>query len=132
MGEKHDIGTRSHTAGRRSVQEQTLGQTEPELRRLASEGKKDEFFGRIVPLLQRLKSFIERRLRIAHLSEEIRTPVATSEDILDDVVLKAYQSGIREKAAGFNSGSIAIPDREQNVGSISRQTTENRETQRKS
>ncbi len=91
MGKKHDTGTRTHTAGRRAVQEQALRETEPELQRLASEGQKDQFFRQIVPLLQPLKSYIKRRLRIAYLSEEIRTPVATSGDILDDVVLQAYQ-----------------------------------------
>lgn len=90
MGEKHDAGTRTRTAGRRAVQEEALHQKEPELQRLASQGKKDEFFRRIVPLLESLDSYIKRYLRIAYLSEELRTPHDTSGDILD-VVLQAYQ-----------------------------------------
>jgi DNA-directed RNA polymerase specialized sigma24 family protein len=71
--------------------EEALRQKEPELHRLASQGKKDEFFRQVLPLLQSLKSYIQRRLRIAYLSEEIRTGVAASGDILDDVVLQAHQ-----------------------------------------
>lgn len=91
MSEKHDGRAQTPAAGMRAVQEEALRQKEPELQRLASEGKKDEFFRQVVPLLQSLKSYIKRRLRIADLSEDIRTGVADSGDILDDVVLEAHQ-----------------------------------------
>lgn len=91
MSEKHDARTQTPAAGMRAVQEEALHQKEPELQRLASQGKKDEFFRQVVPLLQSLKSYIQRRLRIAYLSEGIRTGVAASGDILDDVVLEAHQ-----------------------------------------
>jgi RNA polymerase sigma factor (sigma-70 family) len=91
VGEKHDARAQTPAAGMRAVQEEALRQKEPELQRLASQRNKDEFFRRVVPLLQSLKSYIKRRLRIAYLSEEIRTGVAGSGDILDDVILEAYQ-----------------------------------------
>jgi RNA polymerase sigma factor (sigma-70 family) len=91
VGENHDGGRQTRFAGTRPAKKEALRQKEPELQRLVSEGKKDEFFRQIVPLLLSLKSYIKRRLRIAYLSEEIRTPVVTSGDILDDVVLEAYQ-----------------------------------------
>ncbi len=64
--------------------------SEPELKKLAAEGRRDEFFGQITPLLGPLKSYIKRQLRVAYLDEQIRTPVYTSGDILDTVVLRAY------------------------------------------
>jgi RNA polymerase sigma factor (sigma-70 family) len=70
--------------------EAALRASEPELKKLAAEGRRDEFFGQIMPLLGALKSYIKRQLRIAYLEEEIRTPVYTSGDILDAVVLRAY------------------------------------------
>jgi hypothetical protein len=85
------LGAQTPAAGMRAVQEEALRQKEPELQRLASQGQKDEFFRQVVPLLQSLKSYIQRRLRIAYLSEEIRTGAATSGDILDDAVLEAHQ-----------------------------------------
>jgi RNA polymerase sigma factor (sigma-70 family) len=72
-------------------QREALRRSEPELGRLASEHKNVEFFKRILPLLSGLQSYIKRRLRIAHLTQEIRTPIATSGDILDEVVLEAYE-----------------------------------------
>ena len=74
----------------RSRQREGLRQKEPELQRLAAEKNKKEFFRQILPLLRPLQSYIKRRLRIAYDELEIRTPVATSGDILDEVVLEAY------------------------------------------
>ncbi len=74
----------------RKRQESGLRAAEPELKKLASEGRQDEFFGQIMPLLGPLKSYIKRQLRVAYLGEQIRTPVYTSGDILDAVVLRAY------------------------------------------
>jgi len=75
----------------RRALEEVLGHKEEELRKLAFEGKRDEFSREIIPLLKPLRSYIKRRLRIAYLTQQIRTPVIGSGDVLDDVVLKAYE-----------------------------------------
>ena len=77
-------------------QEQALRQKEPELERLAGEKKEREFFDEIIPLLRSLKSYIKRRLRIAYLTLQIRTQVATSGDILDEVILYVYSNYSRK------------------------------------
>jgi RNA polymerase sigma factor (sigma-70 family) len=77
---------------RRKQQGEALQQREAKLRRLADQRSKQEFFQQIVPLLQPLKDYIKRRLRIAYLELQIRVPVYTSGDILDKVVLKAYEN----------------------------------------
>jgi hypothetical protein len=73
-----------------------LRQKEPELQRLAAEKNKQEFFNELLPLLGSLKSYIKRRLRIAHLNSEIRTAAVTSGDIVDDVILHAYENYSRK------------------------------------
>lgn len=70
--------------------EAALRASEPELKKLAAEGRRDEFFGQIMPLLGPLKFYIKRQLRVAYLDEQIRTPLYTSGDILHAVVLRAY------------------------------------------
>jgi RNA polymerase sigma factor (sigma-70 family) len=75
---------------RREQQEAFLRTKDPHLRKLSAEHKQEEFFRQITPLLNSLKSYIKRRLRIAYLDLQIRTPVYTSGDILDEVVLRAY------------------------------------------
>ena len=50
----------------RRAREEVLDHKEAELRKLASEGKRDEFFREIIPLLKPLRSYIKRRLRIAY------------------------------------------------------------------
>ncbi len=79
-------------------QEQQLRSKDEELHSLATAGRKDAFFQRILPLLGPLKSYIKRRLRIAYLTGEIRTQVYTSGDILDQVVLSAYENYDRKPA----------------------------------
>lgn len=76
---------------RKRRQEQSLEQAEADLRRLALEQKKDEFFARIMPLLHPIRSYIARRLRVAYADQELRTPLYTSNDILNEVILRAYQ-----------------------------------------
>jgi RNA polymerase sigma factor (sigma-70 family) len=89
----------------RSQQAEALRQKEGELAALASGQqlqsgnaqtenvqKKQEFFQQIIPLLNPLKTYIKRRLRIAYLDLQVRTPVYTSDDILDRVVLRAYEN----------------------------------------
>ncbi len=77
---------------RREEQGKSLEEKEPDLRTLATQKNREEFFKQIIPLLSPLKDYIKRRLRIAYLTLEIRTPVYTSGDILDDVVLRAYDN----------------------------------------
>ena len=62
------------------------------LGKLSAQQHKDEFFQQITPLLQPLQSYIKRRLRIAYLTLQVRTPVYTSGDILDEVLLRAYDN----------------------------------------
>jgi len=76
----------------REQQGKALQQNEAALRKLVDEGDQKEFFQQIVPLLQPLKDYIKRRLRIAYVELEIRVPVSTSGDILGEVVLKAYEN----------------------------------------
>jgi RNA polymerase sigma factor (sigma-70 family) len=81
----------SRIAERRKQGEQ-LQQTEAELNRLRASGDKEAFFAQILPLLTPLKSYIKRQLRIAYLTMQIRTPVFTSRDFVDEVVLRAYEN----------------------------------------
>jgi RNA polymerase sigma factor (sigma-70 family) len=75
----------------RREQSEGLGKKEAELGRLASQENKEEFFNQITPLLKPLRSYIKRRLRLAYLTLQIRTPVYTSGDLLDQVILRAYE-----------------------------------------
>jgi DNA-directed RNA polymerase specialized sigma24 family protein len=75
----------------RRAREEVLGHKEEELRKLASEGKRDEFFREIIPLLKPLRSYIKRRLRGARLTQRADIPVLSSVDMLDDVMLEAYE-----------------------------------------
>jgi RNA polymerase sigma factor (sigma-70 family) len=75
----------------RRAREEVLGHKEEELRKLASEGKRDEFFREIIPLLKPLRSYIKRRLHGVRLTQRADIPVLSSVDMLDDVVLEAYE-----------------------------------------
>src|SRR5437868_5852609 len=77
---------------RRKQQEESLRARQTELDDLASRNKREEFFKQVTPFLRPLKSYIKRRLRVAYLSLDVRTPVYTSGDILDSVILKAYEN----------------------------------------
>jgi RNA polymerase sigma factor (sigma-70 family) len=91
MSARETSATRSGFTTRKQ-QEELLRQKAAQLQTLASEGKKEEFLNQITPILVPLKSYIKRRLRIAYLDLEIRTPVYTSGDILDQVILRAYEN----------------------------------------
>ena len=91
VGDKNNSATSAGGAERRQ-QNESLRQKEPALQRLAAEGNKEEFFHQIIPLLRPLKAYIKRSLRIAYLTRQIRTPLATSGDIVDEAVLEAYQN----------------------------------------
>ena len=67
---------------------------------MAAEQNKGEFVNQITPLLQPLRSYIKRRLRVAYLTLQIRTPVYSSDDLLDEVVLHAYE-GYGKKPANL-------------------------------
>jgi RNA polymerase sigma factor (sigma-70 family) len=87
----HDHISETPTTNRQQ-QAASLQNKEAQLQDLASQAKKEEFFKEIVPLLGPLKSYIRRLLRAAYLEQEIRTPVYTSGDILNHVILRAYNS----------------------------------------
>ena len=76
----------------RSEQSERLEKKEAELGRLAAQQNKGEFFNQITPLLQPLRSYIKRRLRVAYLTLQIHTPVYTSGDLLDRVIFRAYET----------------------------------------
>src|SRR5712671_6505701 len=84
--------SRTNAQAARKEQEGSLRQQEANLRRLAAEQSKDDFFQQITSLLQPLKSYFKRRLRIAYLEQEILTPRQTTGDILDQVIFKAYEN----------------------------------------
>jgi RNA polymerase sigma factor (sigma-70 family) len=81
----------SGTVGRRQ-QERSLRLKETKLQELAQKKKKQEFFNELVPLLKPLQFYVRRRLRIAYLTQQITTPPASSGDILDRVILAAYEN----------------------------------------
>jgi RNA polymerase sigma factor (sigma-70 family) len=78
--------------GERKNQEEALRKKEAELGISAAQGRKEEFFAQITPLLGPLKDYIKRRLRIAYLTLQIRTPIYTTGDILDQVTFTAYEN----------------------------------------
>ena len=89
MNAQNPLPQQRHISRRRQ-QGEVLCQNEAELGRLQAQGHRNEFFNQIIPLLGPLRDYITRRLRIAYLTTEIRTPVYTSDDVLDEVVLRAY------------------------------------------
>ena len=80
-----------HRNTRRDRQGEQLQEKESQLAQLASEGKQQDFFQQITPLLGPIKDYIKRRLRIAYLELEVRTPVYTTGDLVDQVIFRAYQ-----------------------------------------
>lgn len=98
MNSRHTPGMQERVARRKHQQEQ-LRDSEAELRTLAGQGKREEFFKRIVPLIGPLREHIKRRLRVACLDMKIRTPLYTSGDILDEVILRAYENYSRKPQA---------------------------------
>jgi RNA polymerase sigma factor (sigma-70 family) len=80
------------SATNRQQQAASLDNNEAHFQDLAAQARKEEFLKQIVPLLGPLKSYIKRLLRAAYLEQEIRTPVYTSGDILNQAILKAYDN----------------------------------------
>lgn len=91
MNKQEKSAPRSQTT-ERARQGKELQEKDASLGRLVAQQNKNEFFEQIIPLLGPLTSYIKRRLRLAYLTHEIGTPVYTSADILDEVLLKAYDS----------------------------------------
>jgi RNA polymerase sigma factor (sigma-70 family) len=83
----------------RAEQGEGLGKKEAALGKLVAQQNREEFFHQITPLLQPLKSYIKRRLRVAYLEQEIRTPVYTSADLLDRVIFRAYENYPKKPAS---------------------------------
>jgi RNA polymerase sigma factor (sigma-70 family) len=77
---------------RRAKQGEQLRANESDLGRLVSGKKKDTFFERIIPLLGPLREYIDRRFRVAYLERLLVEAANTSADILDEVVLSAYEN----------------------------------------
>jgi RNA polymerase sigma factor (sigma-70 family) len=72
-------------------QSERLQQEQTKLAKLVDAKNKKEFFKQLLSLLKPLRSYIKRRLRLAYLNGQIRTPVYTNPDFLDEVVLQAYE-----------------------------------------
>ena len=79
-------------AERRLEQGARLRDSEADLQRLASHGQRNDFFERVMPLLGPLREYIERRFRIAYLSQLLAETAYTTDDLLDEVVLDAYRN----------------------------------------
>lgn len=75
---------------RRKRQEEVLQESEADFRSLAADHKEEQFINRLTPLLTSLKSYIKHRLRWAYADGDI-TPIYTSDDLLHEVVLRAYE-----------------------------------------
>jgi RNA polymerase sigma factor (sigma-70 family) len=90
------VTSRNELWVRRTRQATALRDNEAALQELASAGRKREFFAQVLPLLDSLKSYIKRRLRVAYLSLDITTPIYTSDDILNAAILKAYKEYARK------------------------------------
>jgi RNA polymerase sigma factor (sigma-70 family) len=86
--------TDAHTnpAERRLEQGARLRDSESDLQELASRGQRNDFFERVMPLLSPLREYIERRFRIAYLSQLLAETAYTSGDLLDEVVFEAYRN----------------------------------------
>ncbi len=97
MREEHTSATHARTI-RGKQQGERLHQQQGRLAMLADAQNKKEFFKQILPLLKPLRSYIKRRLRIAHLTSQVRSPLYTSGDFLDEVVLQAYEHYDRKPA----------------------------------
>ena len=79
-------------AERRLEQGARLRDSESDLQRLVSRGQRNDFFERVMPLLGPLREYIQRRFRIAYLSQLLAETAYTSDDLLDEVVLEAYRN----------------------------------------
>jgi RNA polymerase sigma factor (sigma-70 family) len=87
-----DVLTNASGTVDRRQQGRSLRLKEAKLQQLAQEKNKEEFFNELVPLLKPLQFYITRRLRIAYLNQQITRPLASSGDILDRVILNAYEN----------------------------------------
>jgi RNA polymerase sigma factor (sigma-70 family) len=90
MGEESQSSAQRR-ATRSRQQIERLQQEQTKVAKLVDAKNKKEFFKQLLPLLKSLRSYNERRLRLAYLSAQIRTPVYTSGDFLDEVVLQVYE-----------------------------------------
>jgi hypothetical protein len=90
MGEESQSSAQRR-ATRSRKQSERLQQEQTKVAKLVDAKNKKDFFKQLLPLWKPLRSYIERRLRLAYLSAQIRTPIYTSGDFLDEVVLQAYE-----------------------------------------
>ena len=100
MGVEHIPSAQDRTT-RTKQRPRHLHERQAQLERLVDAQDKKEFFRQIISLLRPLKSYIKRRLRIAYLTSQIRTQLYASGDILDEIVLQAYE-GYDKKPANLS------------------------------
>jgi RNA polymerase sigma factor (sigma-70 family) len=111
----------------REQQGAALRSKEEDLRRLADRHERHEFFQQILPLLDPLKDYVRRRLRIADLELTVRTPAETAGDILGRVILMAYRDFGRKPAdLSLEQWLYQLADRVLNSYIQSRKRTEMR------
>src|SRR5258708_38493108 len=51
---------------------------------------RDTFLEAAIPYFRQLKAYIKRRLRVAHLTFELHEGPYTSDDILEELIVRAY------------------------------------------
>jgi RNA polymerase sigma factor (sigma-70 family) len=68
-----------------------LSDSETQLRSLAAKRQQRDFFELVVPKLGPLRAYLKRRLRIAYVWGVIRPGLLNSQDLLDEVVVEAYE-----------------------------------------
>jgi RNA polymerase sigma factor (sigma-70 family) len=92
MNQHETRGQREQILQRKRQQNVLLKRREEQLRRLAEQGRKKEFFDMLMPLLGTLRPYVERRLRVGQASGAIRPDEYSVEDIIDEALLKAYEN----------------------------------------
>src|SRR4051812_44696201 len=71
-------------------QTHALREYEAHLRALAREGRREEFFMSLAPLLPGLYGYIQRRLRIEHL-RGVPKGLYTEEDLMEELLTQAFE-----------------------------------------
>lgn len=90
MSEQKSVNTERFAS--RRAQSKELSKIEPNLLRNSADRNREDFFQQIVPHIQPLKNYIRRRLKIAYLLAQIQTPTETTGDLVDEIILEAYNN----------------------------------------
>jgi DNA-directed RNA polymerase specialized sigma24 family protein len=80
---------------RRETQRLALLEHEEFLAKKVETREREEFFDRIMKHLNPLRNYIKRRLRLAHATGAIETNLYRTDDILDEVLLRGYNTSAR-------------------------------------